>query len=261
MAHIATRRTKTGERRYVVRYRAPDGKERQQWFSRRGDALRYLRTLEGDLLRGVWIDPRSTAVTFSAWATTWLAQPGKRRSAHSRDETIVRVHLIPAFGDRPIGAITPADIRQLVAAWAERYAPRTTKRHYGVLRAIIAAAVAADMIGRSPCRGVRLPPAADRIVHVVNGEELQRLATSLGPSYAPMAYLGAVLGLRWGEVAGLRVGAIAWLHGTLTVTEQITRGPRGMHVSGPPKSQAGRRTLAIPEPLLEMLRVLVATRS
>ena len=212
-------------------------------------------------MRGVWIDPRSASVTFRAWASAWLAEPGKRPSAYARDETIVRVHLTPAFGDQPLGSITPADVRRLVVEWSGKYAPRTTKRHYGTLRAIMASAVATDMIGRSPCRGVRLPAAGDRASHVVDGGELQRLASALGPSYGPTAYLGAVLGLRWGEVAGMRVGAVQWLRGTLTVAEQITRGPRGIHVSGPPKSHAGRRTLTIPEPLLDMLRELLQQRA
>ncbi len=59
----------------------------------------------------------------------------------------------------------------------------------------------------------------------------------------------------------MRVGAVQWLRGTLTVAEQITRGPRGIHVSGPPKSRAGRRTLTIPEPLLDMLRELLEQRA
>ena len=118
MAHVTTHRTAKGETRYVVRYRAPDGKERQRWFTRRGDAERYRKTVEGDLLRGAWIDPRASAMTFGAWAAAWLGQPGKRPSAYARDEVIVRVHLLPAFGEWQIGAITPPDVHALVKRWA-----------------------------------------------------------------------------------------------------------------------------------------------
>ena len=38
-------------------------------------------------------------------------------------------------------------------------------------------------------------------------DDLRRLADKLGPDLAPLVYLGAVLGLRWGECATLRVGA------------------------------------------------------
>jgi integrase len=65
-----------------------------------------------------------------------------------------------------------------------------------------------------------------------------------------MAYLGAVLGLRWGECAGLRVGRIDFDRSTITVAEQVTRGAGGRSVTGPPKSEAGRRTLAVPAALI-----------
>jgi integrase len=76
-----------------------------------------------------------------------------------------------------------------------------------------------------------------------------------------MPYLGAMLGLRWGEVAGIRVGRLDLLGRTLTVAEQVTRGPKGTTVFGPPKSTAGRRTLAIPEVLAEMLAAHLAHRA
>jgi integrase len=75
-----------------------------------------------------------------------------------------------------------------------------------------------------------------------------------------MAYLGAILGLRWGEVAGLRVRHVDFLAGTVTVAEQLTRGEGGRSVVGAPKSAAGRRVLSGPRVLLDMLAVHLARR-
>ncbi len=121
-------------------------------------------------------------------------------------------------------------------------------------------AVASDVIVRSPCRGIKLPAIAPRRRHVVTAEELAALADALGEAYSAMAYLGAVLGLRWGEIAGLRVGRLDFLARTLTVAEQLTRGTGGRMVLGAPKSQAGRRTLAVPAPLMDTLSAHVARR-
>jgi len=49
--------------------------------------------------------------------------------------------------------------------------------------------------------------------------ELVRLATALGDGYGPMAWLGAVVGMRWGEVAGLRVGRLDFLRSIVMVSE------------------------------------------
>jgi len=60
-----------------------------------------------------------------------------------------------------------------------------------------------------------------------------------------MAYLAATTGLRWGEVAGLRVRSLDLRGRCISVGQQITRGVRGRVIVGPPKSAASRRTLAI----------------
>jgi integrase len=80
------------------------------------------------------------------------------------------------------------------------------------------------------------------------------------PVHRPILWLGALLGLRWSEVAGLRVGRIVWAAGTLRVEEAVTRGPGGHLVYGPPKSAAGRRRLIVPAALVGILAEHLAVR-
>jgi integrase len=131
---------------------------------------------------------------------------------------------------------------------------------YGVVRAVLNYAVERELITVSPCRGVSLPKAQPLSRPVVRPEEVAALAGALGEDLAPMAYLGAVLGLRWGECAGLRVGRVDFLHARIDIAEQMTRGRKGMVVSGPPKSDAGRRTLSVPQPLMDVLAAHLARR-
>ena len=67
-----------------------------------------------------------------------------------------------------------------------------------------------------------------------------------------------MLGLRFSEVAGLRVGELDLEHGILHVNETVTRDARGRPVFGPPKSDASRRSLAVPEALCELLAIHLA---
>jgi integrase len=99
---------------------------------------------------------------------------------------------------------------------------------------------------------VKLPKGSQRHVHVVDADELARLAKAMG-EYGPMAYLAAVLGLRWGEDAGLRVGRLDLDDRVLVVAEQVTRGKGGQIFLGAPKSDAGRRALAMPQALADLL--------
>ncbi len=90
-------------------------------------------------------------------------------------------------------------------------------------------------------------------------EQLAALAVELG-EHGPMAYIAATTGLRWGEVAGLRVRSLDILGRKITVDEQVTRGIKGRAVVGPPKSDASRRTLAIAAWLADMLSAHLAQR-
>jgi integrase len=170
------------------------------------------------------------------------------------------VHLKPALGESPVGTVTPSTLRKLVGAWAEQMSARSVRRVYGTLRAIFAYAVASEVLVASPCRGIKLPEVEPVVRPVISSDELARLSDELGEAYAVLPYLGAVLGLRWGECAGLRVKALDLLGGTLSVVEQATRGPKGATVFGPPKSAAGRRTLAVPRALGKMLSAHLARR-
>ena len=74
-----------------------------------------------------------------------------------------------------------------------------------------------------------------------------------------MVYLTGALGLRWSEVAGLRVGGLDLLRRKLTVTETLAE-VRGSLQFGDVKTKAARRTLDIPPFLVGMLAEHLATR-
>lgn len=258
---IRSRSTKAG-RVYDVRLRGPDGREVSRTFLTKREAVQYEASLRTSKAKGTWLDPRESEVTVSALAAEWLASnPAKRRSSRARDTSALRTHVLPLLGQRAIGSVTPTDIRGLVRSWSDAgMAPRTVRRTYGTVRALLNFAVETDRLVRSPCRGVRLPAAEPKATKIVAGSDLERLAAVMRPEYRAMVWLGAVLGLRWGEVAGLRVDRVDLLRRTITVAEQVTRGLGGVGFVAPPKSSAGRRTLTIPAPLVKVLSAHLASR-
>jgi integrase len=75
-----------------------------------------------------------------------------------------------------------------------------------------------------------------------------------------MVYLGAILGLRWGEAAGQRVGDIDLEVGALRVSHQRTRGEHGQMLEGAPNSKAGNRVMSMPAGLVTMVRAHLELR-
>jgi integrase len=138
---------------------------------------------------------------------------------------------LPALG-RQLGAITPGDVRRVVEAMtAQPLAPKTVRTNLGVFSGVMSRAVEAEVIGRNPVRGIRLPDVARR----------------------PPRFLAGVVGLRWSEVVGLRVGAIDFLRRSINIIE-TTAEVEGVPVEhAPVKSKASQRSISVPVELIDLL--------
>src|SRR5207302_9000686 len=134
----------------------------------------------------------------SRWTRdTWAGPRHKRETTMARDETVLRKHFLPTLGSKPLPAITPLDVRRVVEAMAETRAPATVRTNYAVLKAVMNAAVEADLLVKSPCRGVRLQAARKKERAELSPENLDRLAAAMRPEFRPVVYVAGVLGLRW----------------------------------------------------------------
>jgi integrase len=98
-----------------------------------------------------------------------------------------------------------------------------------------------------------VPPVRETRSQNLTPADVGAIAAATPVEYRPMVWLGAQLGLRWSEVAGLRVARLDLLRRTVTVAEAVTRDARGRPVFGAPKSTAGTRTIAMPASLADTL--------
>jgi integrase len=85
-----------------------------------------------------------------------------------------------------------------------------------------------------------------------SADELIRLGDAMPAEYRPTVYLAGVLGLRWSEVAGLRVGRVDFLRGTLEVVETCAEVNGRVEFTNV-KSRSSRRRLSVPPFVLAML--------
>ena len=202
---------------------------------------------------GSWIDPTGGSITFEDWAWRWLElDVAKSPGARATDTSIIRSALVPALGlphaRRDPTPRHPGSRR----GWSRTAMPRTVRRRYATLAAILNVAVNIDLIGRSPCRGVKLPPVSPARHRIIGPGELDRLAAELPVEYRTMLYVGATLGLRIGEAAGLRVRSVDLERQTITVTESVGEAGGHLFTKGP-KTSAGRRIIPLPPPMVAML--------
>jgi integrase len=241
--------------RWQARY--PDGSGEDipapETFASKGDAARWLVTVEADLARGQFIDPRAGRITFARWAEQWLSRPGKRANSVARDRQGLEVFK-PTLGPRPLSSITPMHVQAAVDARGRDVAPATLVRDVAAVRAVFNAAIDADLISRSPARKVALPKVRPPERKPLTAAELLRLADAIEGRYRALVLVGGVLGLRWGEAVGLRLCDIDFMRRTVTVAQVVEEVAGHLRVlRGEAKTTGSLRTITAPRFLIEAL--------
>jgi integrase len=223
----------------------PGGPQRSRHFRRRIDAERWLTKVEHDKLTGSYVDPAASRITVAAYAATWLMRMRPTWAPSTFDivsSSLVR-HIVPTFGERPIGSVKRSDIE----AWAaslplQPSTVATVRQHLGQL---LAAAVDDGLIPRNPAAGARLPRATDRRAQPVSAETVEAITAALPPWLRVVVPLGLGVGLRQGEACGLTVGQVDFLRRTLRVDRQLVTPAIGAPTFNDPKTSSSHRTVPL----------------
>lgn len=244
--------------RWQARYRGPDGLLRSapRTFVYKADANRWLAFTEAELLSGDWIDPEAGRIPFSEYAKAWVEErPGLRPKTIQLYRYLLRAHLQKEFGSRTIASITEADVRRWRAdLLSAGVSPVTAAKAYRLLKSILTTAVEDGLIRRNPCRvkGGSVEKSPERPVLTL--AQVYALADAVGSRYRALVLIACFCGLRWGELAGLQRRDIDCDRKTIRVTRQLCEVAGRPPFLAPPKTDAGKRLVAIPSVILSDVR-------
>jgi integrase len=209
---------------------------------------------------------RRSKVTFGGYAAAWLAgrhvagRPIKPRTrAHYQD--ILDAHLLPTFGNRQLGAITPKDVREWHAVTLVDK-PTMRAHAYSLLATIMGSAVKDEVVDANPCRitGAGRTRRVRRI-KPASVAEIAALTDAMPDRLAPMVLLASWCALRFGETVELRRGDVDLGAEVIHIRRAAVRvkqhvdeeSPKYAYQVGSPKSDASIRDVAIPPHLLPVL--------
>jgi integrase len=239
---------------WCVRYRDPSGKQRTRQFARKVDAERFLAQTEHEKHTGAWVDPDLAKTTFGAYVQGWLPStshlaPNTRLNINGR----LRNHLLPYFGELPLGAIRPAHVRGWIAEMVgKQLAAGTVTAAYRTLGKIIRTAEIDGHIVRSPLLGIDLPKEVARAdMTFLTAAQVAALAEAIEPRYRALIYTAAYTGMRFGELAALKIERVNLLKGTIHVTESLSEVNGQLHLKGTKNGKD--RTVILPRFLAQML--------
>jgi len=239
MAHIEKRPDR--RKPWRVRYRDPLGRERSRSFTRKADADRFMATVQADLIRGDWTDPRLSRITVEEWAERWL-----RTKSHLKPKTLagyrsnLQAHVTPAFGGYQLRHVDRMAVEEWVAdLQASGLGPSGIRQARQVLNSMLTLAVDAGYLAANPVDGVRTPRQPEPQMLFLDAGQVERLAVTIREPYGTLVYLLAYGGLRWGEAAALRRGRCDLPRSRIEIVEAVSEAGGELHY-GPTKNHRSR---------------------
>jgi len=273
MASIEKRLRRDGRTSWRAHYRAPSGAQRNKTFDRKVDAERFLAGVEHSKIVGSYVDPMLARVTVGEWAARWLAgQAHVKPSTHQRYAGILRNQVLPRWESTKLSSVSHAEVQDWVTSLSRSHSPATVQKVHRVLSLILDLAVKDGRLARNVAQGVNLPPVTKHEHRYLNHDQVDDLAQATGypadPSkhssydtrnnemYRLVVLFLAYTGVRFGEMAALRVARLDLARHRAVVAESVTPVQGQGLVWGTPKTHQ-RRDVPIPPFLSAELAVLI----
>src|SRR5208337_1697543 len=257
------------------------GPRRRVRFPTRKAAERFQAETALQAARGEYVEPAKVPM-FAEVAEDWFQSKTDRRPSHVSDlRTRLDKHILPVFATHKVDRISVAAVERFRNDLRDRsYAHRTINNILRIMGAVFKLAIKRGQCSRNPLdsvdRAVRVarelkgdevaaPDASNDTVdrdHVLNPAEMQRLLEAARPGFERVlfetAYLtgareGELLALRWSDLELPKEGP-----GKMAIRRSLSwaslKGEETRPRYFPPKTQAGRRTISIPAPLVGDLK-------
>ena len=179
-----------------------------------------------------------------------------------RYRQLARNHIVPDLGHLPIDLLTYSR----AAAWVnglERkgLSGKTIRNVHSLLSATVTTAVRDRHVPENVVKGLRLPRSVQDEMVFLTPAEMDHFSELVPEHWQPLVDLLFASGLRFGEATALAVRDLDLTHGTIRV-RQAWKATSGMgHQLGPPKSRMARRTIPIPDRVVDDLERLVHGRT
>jgi len=235
--------------RYRVRIVTADGRRVSlgTFPTKRAAEATYARSLT-EQADGKVVAPRQRGTTLGEYAPKWvearLTAKGEplRQRVRELYANQLEHHILPILGDVALDRLDTATVRRWVVHVRGPSEPgvSTAAKCYRLLRSIMATAVEDGLALTNPCtiKGAGTEPQPETAIPSV--AEVHKLADCLDERLRCMVLLAAFMGLRKGQLLGLRRGDVDIGARVLKVREQRQTAWSGKQIVGPPKADAGR---------------------
>lgn len=242
--------------RWRATYVDDAGQERSKAFARKVDAQIWLdNEITPQLAMGTYVTPEAGRITVGVVYASWSQAQGHispKTAATRRSAWASRVEA--RWSDVAVVDVKTSAVRAWVSKMAtEGVGIPTIENAFGLLRQVLGAAVEDRRVPRNPCEGVKLPKRQHADRGYLSHSQVAALAAAVERQGEVVRFL-AYTGLRWGEMAALRVQDFDMLRRRVNVSRSVTES--GGLVWSTPKTWE-RRSVPFPATLADELAALM----
>jgi integrase len=187
---------------------------------------------------------------FQDFARLWseTVVPEMKPSTQISLRSILRVHLVPAFGAHLFYEFTPELVQAYITRMRKELSAKTVWNIVMCLRSMWKTAMQWRYTSEDIFSGVRLRSPGRSEARCFTGEEIRRILAATTEPYHSLYWLAAETGMRAGELCGLRWQDVDTESGIVCVRQSAWRGKIGA-----PKTSGSVRTFAVSESLANSL--------
>jgi integrase len=241
--------------RWRARYVDDDGRQHSKAFGRKADAQAWLNEITSEFITGSYVTPAAGRVTVASVYASWSASHGHisaKTASTRRSAWGSRVQ--PRWADVAVVDVKSSAVKAWVSTMlADGLGVPGVENAFGLLRQVLGAAVEDRRIPRNPCDGVKLPKRQHADRGYLTHAQVAALTKAVERHSEVVRLLGYT-GLRWGEMAALRLQDFDMLRRRVNVSRSVTES--GGLVWSTPKSWE-RRSVPFPAALAAELAALM----
>ncbi|WP_409306067.1 tyrosine-type recombinase/integrase [Peribacillus sp. SCS-155] len=250
----------------------PDGKRIKKTKTVKANGKREAEKLLAQFVTeveaGEYIAPEK--MLFSRFVEEWESKYAKKNLSPSTLTTYkhhLKNHILPYFGHKNLDKISPMSVITFLNDLSEpgrrkdgkeaSLSTATVEYNHRILKNIFQRATEWKVIKVSPLQDIKKPKVHQRETGVYNQEEAKLLLARLKSEslmWQVFIHLAITTGMRRGELIGLEWDHVDFIGNTIHIKQSLTY-VNGEYIIKEPKTKNSKRTVAIPENVMDMLKI------
>lgn len=230
--------------------------QKSKTFAKKSDAQKALTLHNANKINGTSIAPKET--TLKDWLQYWMNDiikiTGAATTAYGY-QMIIDNHIVPELGSTVLQKLTPSQIQSYYAKMSrdKSLSQKTIRKHHDLLNTALKLAEKQDKILKNPMNKVDAPKPEEHETQYYPPDQLYTLIELIKDDPIEIVvYLGAFLGMRRGEICGLRWVNVDMTNRVIHIKEVRTAAGSTI-VEKDPKSKSSKRDLEFGDDIYDAL--------